>query len=799
MTRTNFKIAVRSLWKNRFFSLINVFGLTIGLSSCLLIALYIQNETSFDEFQQKGRRIARVIMEYNFDGDTELKRVSVTSTKVAPVFVQTFPEIESAVKMRNIDVIVRQKDNPVTESNFMFADSTFFEMFAFTMLQGNAAKALDGPHKVVLTESTAKRYFGDESPIGKIILTGENEVPYEVTGLLEDYPANSQIKFDFLASFSSLGENQQETYWDANYTTYLLLRDEHDFEPLQKKVSSFMKIEMAGKGASINYVLEPFSKIHLYSEFAAFVPNTSIQYLYILSAVALLILVIVCSTYINLSTARSVERAKEVGIRKSIGAARSQLFWQFIGESFIICFLSILLSILVATLMLPYFNQLTERNLHARALLSPAFLFFSFTLALVVGLMSGSYPAIILSGFHPIQVLKGLFKNSHSGKWIQQTLIIFQFGISIFLIISTIIIQKQLYFIQHAKLGYDRDQVLAIPLILPEAQQLEKTSILKQQLKINHEIIAVSRSRNTPVKIGGGYNMRSDMMAEDEQIAVTGSVIDEDYIKTIGLQIIAGDDVTEQDMKDIAYDDIAKRTYHFVLNEMAARQLGWSPEQAVGKKMFMGSRAGFVRAVVRNFHFESMHAPIRCLALFPELRSVGQLLVKVNTQDLPETISFIEAKWKQVAPYMPFEYRFLDDEYATMYRTELQLGSVMNLFAGIAIVLACFGLLGLSSYVAQQRIKEIGIRKILGASVFNIVGLLSSKFAKLVSIAILIACPLTYWTMRQWLQDFAYRIEIEWWMFVSAGLGAIAIALLTVSFHAASAALSNPALSLKSE
>ncbi len=796
MFQSHFKISVRSLWKNKASSFINVFGLSVGLASCLLIALYIQHEASYDTFQVNGKRIARVIMEYSFNGSKETNRGNFTSTKVAPVFARTFPEVESSIRMTDGDEIVRSGENLFTERNFLFADSSFFKIFSLHFLQGNPQKALDGPRKVVLTASTAKKYFGYESPLNKTLLIGTNATPYEITGVVEDYPSNSQIKFDFLASFSSLGANQEESYWDANYTTYLLLKNDFSLPPLQTKITAFMKKEMTGTGASINFILEPFDKIHLHSEYAGFVPNTSITYLYILAAVALLILVIVCFTYINLSTARSMERAKEVGIRKSAGATKPQLFWQFIGESTIISFSSVVLSLVLAVLFIPYFNLLIEKQLPLFTLFSLPFLLFCLAIAISVSVVAGSYPALILSGFQPAKVLKGVFKNSSTGKGVQQSLIVFQFAISVFLIVSTTIIQQQLYFIQHKKLGYDRSHILSLPM---SGKVLEKISLIKQELKSNPEVISVSRCVSSPVQIAGGYNMRSSTMAENEQMSVTATPIDEDYIKTAGLQIIAGSDLTEQDLKDVSDDDYKKMTYHFILNESAAAQLGWTPENAIGKKMFMDVRTGFVKAVIKDFHFQSMHQAIKPLVLFTENRTHGQILIKISGQSLPKTISFIESKWKQLVPSMPFEYRFLDDDYSRLYRSELQLGTVMNLFSGIAILLACLGLFGLSSYVAQQRNKEIGIRKILGASIFNIVRLLSSNFIKLVVFAILIACPVAYWLMNSWLHDFAYHIEIEWWLFAAAGITAIAIALFTISIQSIKAAVINPVNSLKSE
>jgi len=794
MVRNNLKVTVRNLWKNKVASAINIFGLTVGLISCLLISLYIQHEASFDSFQKNGKRIARVIMEYAFDGSPETKRGNYTSTKVAPEFSRIFPEVEYGIRMDNGDMIVKHRDNLVTEPYFLFADSTFFKIFSADLIQGNPVEALNGPFKVVLTESMVKKYFGNEDPMGKILLTGTDQIPFEVTGVIRDYPSNSQIRFDFLASFSSKGENQEVTYWNANFTTYLLLKDEHAFTPLQEKITPFMKKEMAGSGASLNFLLEPFDKIHLHSEYAGFVPNTSITYLYILSGVALLILVIVSFTYINLSTARSVERAKEVGIRKSIGAARTQLFWQFMSESVIICMIAVTLSYFLIFLTLPYFTRLIEKELPFTGLFSFSFIGVSFLVTMVVSFLAGSYPAIILSGFQPVKVLKGITRTD-GGKWIQPALIVFQFAISIFLVVATLIIQSQLYFIQHKSLGYDRDHVVVLPM---RKKMLNDLAVIKQELKANPSIISVSRCVSTPVKIPGGYNMRSDQMAESEQHSVTATPIDEDYIKTTGLEIIAGSDLTEQDNKDVAHEDGKDNIYHFILNESAAEDLGWSPDEAIGKKMFIGDREGFVRGVVRDFHFESMHTNIKPLVLFTEIRG-NNLLVKVNGKNLPETISFLENKWKQLVPFVPFEYHFLDDDYNGLYKSELQLGMVMNLFSGIAIVLACLGLFGLSTFVVQQRIKEIGIRKILGASLVNIVGLLSGKFTMLVIVAIAIASPLAHLLMTQWLQGFAYRVEISVWTFAIAALSALAISFLTVSVQSIKAALTNPAQTLKSE
>lgn len=795
MFRSRFKIIVRSLWKNKGTSFINLFGLTIGLSACLLIFLYIGYQFSYDNFQEKGDRIARVIMEYYFDGSPNGNKGNFTSTKVAPVFPRMFPEVLKGVRLNDSERILLLNNQPVKEPHFLYADSTFFDLFHHELLQGNPTKLLNGPYQIVLTESSARKYFGQESPLGKLIQpTGEGK-PFEVTGVIRDYPANSQIRFDFLASFSTLGANQEKTYFEANYTTYLLLQSPDAFNTLPEKVAPYMKKEMAGSGATINFSFEPFNEIHLRSPYSDMVPNASLDYLYILAAVAVLILLIVSFTYINVNTARSIERAREVGVRKVVGSSRNQIFWQFIGESFFLCATSVIISFQVAAMALPWFNQLTEEQLSVNGLWSWPVIVFAVVLTLVVSLLAGAYPAAVLSDFQPARVLKGVFRNSRSGKRMQQSLIVFQFGISVFLMVCTFFIQKQLSFIQHKQLGFDREHILVLPL-----SQKTKASLatFKAELKTLPGVLSASRCVNTPVRIGGGYNMRTAAMPEKEEIAVTANPVDEEYLAVTGLQLIAGTNFLEQDLLD-PEKDWGKLQEHFILNESAAVQLGWSPEEAVGKTMFLGNeRPGTVRGVVKDFHFESMHAPIKPLVLFTETWG-RRLLVKIDGKNIPQTIASIQTFWSKRVDDMPFEYHFLDDDYNRMYNSEIKLGNVMNLFASIAILLACLGLFGLSTLVVQQRIKEVSIRKVLGANVMHIVAILSGGFTRLVLIAFLIAAPLAWYAMTKWLQDFAYAIPLDAWVFGVVGVAAIFIAFVTVSVQGLQAAMTNPAETLKSE
>lgn len=795
MIRNYLKTAWRNLWKNKTMTFINVLGLMTGITCCLLIGLYIQHEYSYDRFQQKSDRIARVLMEYRFSSG-DAKKVSVTSTKVLPVFARTFPEVETGVRMTDSKRIVAFGDKQFTENHFMFADSTFFDVFSFQLLQGHPKEALSGLNKVILTAATAQKYFGAENPLGKILLIGADAVPFEVTGVMQNCPSNSQMKFDFLASFSSLKANQEQTWWNANYTTFLLMKNTAGMKTLQANLPAFMKKEMAGSNAVIAFTLDPFNRIHLHSEFDSFEPNTNITYLYILTGVALLILAIACFTYINLSTARSIDRGKEVGIRKAVGAVRQQIFRQFIGESLLLSFIAVLLSAAAVLLVLPAFNQLAGTELSMQSLLSPAILGFIAIIIVCISFLAGSYPALVLSAFIPAKVLKGALNKNGSGAWLRKTLIVFQFGISVFLVIATFVIHQQMRYIQDKKLGYDREQVLVLPL---DNKMLLSFNTLKEEFKTIPGIVNVSRSGNPPTSIVSGYNMRSATMPETDNMSVTADLIDEDYINTMGMQLIAGNNLTRQDVADVSRDEDTARNFHFILNESAAKALGWTPAEAIGKKMFLdNTRPGTVRGVIKDFHFQSLHLAIQPLVLFPE-RWGRNVLVKVTGNNIPQTVQALQAKWKTLVPHRPFDYHFLDEDYNKMYNAEIRLGKIMNLFAAIAIVLACMGLFGLSYHAIQQRQKEIGIRKVLGASVAQVLLLVSKGFLKLVLIAFAITVPATWWAMNKWLEDFTYRVNISWLVFGVAGLLVLLIAAITVSFQAIKAAVSNPVKSLRSE
>lgn len=794
MLKNFFKTALRNLLRHKGFSLINIAGLSIGLACCLIIVFYVLDELSYDQFHEKADRIVRVTMEYGFGG--QVGRTENTGTKVAPAFNRDFPEVAQTVRVYDQPAIVNYQDKLFEEKRFFYADSTFFHIFSFHMLKGDPAQVLDAPNQVVLTQSTARKYFGEEDPIGKIIQVND-EKDYLVTGIAEDVPINSQIKFDFMASFSSLDVSHTEEWFSASYKTYLLLNSQEAIASLQTKIPGYMEEQMRetsfyGQGF-LTYDLEPLTKVHLYSELSGFEPNGDIRYIYIFSIIALLILVIACTNYMNLTTARAVERAKEVGVRKVLGAQKRELFWQFMGESVFIITIALVISVLLAELLLPFFNTLAERQLQIDLMGNPWLLSALLVTGLIVGLLAGSYPSLALSAFLPVKVLKGSFKTSGKGLWLRKTLIIFQFVISSFLTISTLVIQQQLNYIQDKKLGYDKEHVMVLP---ADDKIINHLSTFKSELKQNPDIQYVTVARESPIFIHGSYGIK-ELGAEQHNL-ITGIPVDIDFAKTLGLEFISGTDFTSTDEK-LSLLPAGEVINAMILNEAAVKEMGWAPEEAIGKEVALSPRKGVIRGVVKNFHYAPFHESVGPLVIFLERLQGGVMMVKMAGENITETIQFVETKWKILAPHRPFEYDFLDSEYTQLYQAEQQIGKIFKTFAFLAILLACLGLFGLAAFTAQQRTKEIGIRKVLGASISSIVTLLSKDFVKLILIAFAIAAPMAGYAMHQWLEDYAYRVELSAGVFFIAGILALLIAFFAISWQSIKAALANPVESLRDE
>ncbi|QJW91468.1 FtsX-like permease family protein [Spirosoma taeanense] len=810
MVRNYIKIAWRNLVRNRAFSAINIAGLALGLATCLLISLYVLDELSYDRFNEKADRIVRVV----FRGATEGGKIN--EAHVMPPTAQTlladYPEVQTATRLRPGGLpLVTIGENRFNEEKMAYADSTLFQVFTLPLLRGDPKTALAQPNTIVLTQTIARKYFGDADPMGKLLnLKGWNTA-CKVTGVLADIPANSHFHYDLFVSMASLPDASAPSWMTSEYFTYLVLPEGYDYKQLEAKLPQVVEKYMAPqlqkafgmslaqfrqKGNHLGLFLQPLTDIHLRSDFAFDLGTPGdIRYVYLFGAVALFMLLIACINFMNLSTAGASKRAREVGIRKVLGSERLALTSQFLIESTLLTAIALLLAVGLVYLALPLFNDLAGKNLTlnfgAQPWLLPVLLLFG----LLVGLLAGSYPAFVLSSFRPVSVLKGKFtwssNSGRSGISLRSGLVVFQFFISITLMVGAAVVYQQLSYIQNKKLGYDKEQVL----ILPETGALgQKEAVFKELLRQDRRAVSVSMSGYLPAGPSQNNNFFVYPEANTSQIVKTLRYdVDYDYIPTLGIRMAAGRNFSE------AYGTDSTGV---IINETAAKTFGWKGG-ALNHILTNVDNEGRgktyrVIGVVRDFHFKSLHERITPLVMVLS-RSSGTLIAKVRTRDIADLLATLKQQWSELGVERPFVYSFLDDRFRETYLSEQKIGRVLGIFAGLTIFVACLGLFGLATFTAEQRTKEIGVRKVLGASVTSIVALLSTDFLKLVLIAILIASPIAWYAMNWWLQDFAYRIAIPWWVFVTAGALAVGIALLTVSFQSIKAALTNPVKSLRTE
>jgi putative ABC transport system permease protein len=788
------KIAWRNLQQKKLLAVINILGLATGIACCLLIAMYVFHEKSYDRFHKNADRIVRATMEISYNG--KVTSVAVTGTKVLPEFKRVFSEVESGVRTYPVNATVQIGDRFFTEKQFVYSTPEFFDVFSFKLLEGHPSEVLSKPNQLVLTVSAAKKYFGNEHVVGKIIRIN-NKNDYVVAGMAQDCPENSQIKFNVLASWSSLSDPvyHEESWMDASHYTYLLLRKPGMEKALEKKIHDYFKSQNEGyrvPGKSYLAInTQPLTDVHLKAIVeGGFEPGGNNRYVYIFSVVALLVLIIACANYVNLATARASERAKEVGVRKVIGASKRQLFFQFISESIITAMIALLIGVLLVKFLLPAFNTIAGKELAFNFLLSPACLISLAVILPVIGFLGGIYPALILSGFQPVKVLKGNTEISLSGVGLRKSLFIIQFFISVSLIISTLVIKEQLSFIQNKKLGYDNDRVLVLQ---TDEEVLKKISTVKTELLADRSVLGVTTCNQTPTFIPGKYNLTID----NKESLIGGVRVDKDFIQTMGISIKSGNDFTRADEQAaFTHTDTIQRP--LIINEAAARSFGWTNTNAIGKTFKFQGRNSIVKAVIGDFHFTSMGEIIQPLVVFLS-NSTSKLLVKLSANDLSHSVDFIKSKWSVLAPHLPFEYEFLDDQFNKLYAAEMRTGKIFSVFAFLAIGLACLGLLGLVTFTASRRTREIGIRKVLGATVPGIVFMLSKDFLKMVVVAIIIASPVAWWAMDKWLQDFAYKINISWKVFFIAAAVSVLVALITLGFQAIKAATASPVKNLKTE
>ncbi len=802
MLKNYLKVTLRTLAKSKAYSFINISGLAIGLTCCLLITLYIRQELNFDRFHENADRIYRVAVENTYPD--RITNYSQTPVPLAPALRLDYPEIEKVSRVYfGFENLIEANDKRILEDDVIYADPDFFDIFTFAIVHGGAQGLLDEPSSIVLTQSAAQKYFGDENPLGKPVRLN-NKYDFKVTGVVQDVPVISHFTFDFVISYKVLNEDlygvalDQWGAYSDNYT-FFLLPENLEAQAFEQRLSDLMtRNTRKSPNRSRKLFLQPLTSIHLHAHNEDEIStNNFVSNLIILAAIGIFLLLIACINFMNLSTARSSRRAKEVGIRKVLGAARGQLTRQFLGESLIIVFLAMTLSLALLEAALPYFSQLVGREIDFVLRENTDVLGFLAGLALVVGLASGIYPALVLSAFRPMAIVKGTKTLETQSKWplyFRRFLVVTQFAISIGLIFGTLTIKQQLQFMQNTDLGFKRDLTIAIMMF--EDETYKKSEIIKRDLLSHPNVLQASAGFKTPI---GEYSFDTSAYPQGrdgkDRFSVQLSFVDFDYFDQFGMALLAGRSHSNPFATDSAQT--------FVVNETLAKRLGAvRPEDVVGRKLLIGIRGmvGEIIGVVKDFHIASMHDEIQPLIFSHWPRFFHQIAVTIRPENIPETLAFLQKTWQKYEPVYPFKYEFLDDTIEQLYESEQQAFRVVTTFSGIAIFLACMGLFGLSAFAAEQRTKEIGVRKVLGATVRNIVGLLSQDFVKLVILGGIVAAPLAHFLMNMFLQEFfAYRIEIDWTTSLLAILAAVLVALLTVSSQAIRAALTNPVETLRYE
>ena len=797
MIRNYLKTAWRNIRKNKLFSFINILGLSIGIATCFIIMLYVQDELSYDRFNKNADNIARVVFHANLNGGKIDE--SVTMPPVAQTMKKDFPEVQDATRILSFGTPKITYNNTVfKDDQFALVDPNFFSIFTLPMIEGDAKTALTQPDGIVITQEISEKYFGKAEPIGKIIeINSDTTRVYKVTGVIKNMPSNSHFHFDLLGSMTSWADAKSDSWLYGGYHTYLLLKPGTDLKKIEARfpdmVAKYMGPQIQQqmglslqqfrtKGNTLGFALQPLKDIHLNSNTSnEFEPGGNASYVYIFGGVALFMLIVACINFINLSTAGASKRAKEVGIRKVAGSGKLQLVGQFLAESILIAFA-------LVELALPAFNNISGKHLSFDV--KPILAFIG--LGLLVGVVAGIYPAFYLSSFKPIAVLKGKLTSNHKSFGLRSGLVVFQFFISVALIIGTIVVYQQMKYIQNKDLGFNKEQIITIP----NSYALGKNEpVFKQQMLQDPRIINATASYYKPAG-PTNYNNALAYPQGNDNLVVDGVEyhVDENYIPTLGMKMASGRNFS----KDFATDSTG-----IILNETAAHAFGWNDMSAVGKTVIRqnsdrGNNVPFhVIGVVKNFNFKSLHEAVS--PLYMSLQPEGGLIFKIKTTDVAGLLATMKKNWDAYNTDQPFTYNFMDDLFNKTYSAEQKTGAILNIFSVLIILVACLGLFGLVTYTSEQRTKEIGIRKVLGASVSQVTQMLSKEFLKLVLIASLIAFPVAWWTMNKWLQSFAYRSNISWWVFVVAGLAALLIALITVSSQAIKAAISNPVKSLRSE
>jgi len=780
-------VTVRNLKKNSTYSLLNIVGLAVGMTAFILIALYVQYELSFDKYHANADRIYRVVREER----------AFTPAPLGQALKEKIPEVVSVARIiRSSNTLISHKQNHFLEEEFYWAAPETFDIFSIPFISGDPETALNDPSAIVLSQKTAKKYFGDADAMGKILIMSER-YEFKVSGVFGDMPANSHFVMDVVVPYETYFRitNNDITNWRSNFSyTYFLLRKGADPEGMENKISPVIEIPLF-KAAGLKepypkiYSIQPLTEIHLHShrmqEIGA---NNDIKYIILFSSIAFLILFIACINYMNMATARSLRRGKEVGMRKVVGAQKGQLIVQFLGESVAMAVLAMIFSIMMVLMALPAFNSLVERQLSLNPIHNPQLFLGLVFITLFVGLFAGSYPAMRMSGFRPISVLSGTFTRSSKGSSLRNVLVLVQFSITIFLIICTIAVRGQLKFIKTVDMGYTKEQIITLP--VREGSARQNIQSIKTELLQYSDIIAVSTSGRLPNNIDTFTSRDWTGRNPDEPIPIYYNSADYDFIDLFGMRIVKG--------RNFSRDFPSDETGVFLVNEAAVMVAEW--ESPIGRKFTHWSgETGRIVGVIKDFHLHSLHRPIDPLYVFLDTRGFSNISIKIKSANIPATIDYVEGVMKKFSPSYPFSYSFFDEVFERAYFTEQRMGRVFGAFAILAIFIACLGLFGLTAFAAEQRTKEIGIRKVLGASDSKIFLLLSKEFVRWVLLANLIAWPIAYFAMNKWLQNFAYRIHIGIVAFLISGGTALLIAYLTVSYQSIKSARANPVDSLRYE
>jgi putative ABC transport system permease protein len=785
MLRNYMKIAFRNLLRNKGYSLINIAGLAIGMACCILILLWVQDELSYDGFHENTENIHRVICSGTWAGVTE--KFVVTPAPVGPALKEHFAGIIRFTRYEFFsNLLFETDDKKIVEDHISPADPDFFQMFSFPFLYGDPKTALNDRHSVVLTKNTAQKYFGDENPVGKTMTLGGKHL-LTVTGVVETIPRNTDFYFHIIIPFELLEDMGTEIDdWERfSYHTYVELTNGSQ-SVTDDALTAFYRTKVDG-GEEIEFHLQPLKEIHLYSNYIGERDKIGdIRYVYLFSLIASVILVIACINFMNLTTAKSAKRAKEIGMRKVVGAHRWNIINQFLGESVVMAMMAVILAVVIVEFALPEFNHLASKDLSLDFSKNLSLLLGLLGIALFTGIVSGSYPALFLSSFKPVIVLKGTIVSAAKSRHIlRKVLIVSQFSLSIILIICTLVAHQQINFMKNKKLGFNQEHLLCIDL---KGDSRDNYQSLKTELLQYSNVVSVTTASNRPFH--GSSAIVWEGENNDREVQLFFISADHDYLKTFGLGLEDGRFFSPEFPSDSG---------NYVLNQAAVKAMGFDQPLGQQIEIFEGTGKGTVIGVVKDFHFQTLNNEIEPLALFIYKDIYRHLFVKIKPDDIPATLAFMEKTWNKFETHYPFEYEFLDEDFDSLYRSEMRISTIFNYATILAIFISCLGLLGLAAFVSEQRTKEIGIRKVLGASVAGIVQLLSREFAVLVAISNVIAWPIAYYATTLWLQEFAYRTTVGWALFAASGALALIIALMTISFQAVKSALANPVNSLRYE